>query len=838
MYLSQSENAEAEAQFKQGLEVAKLINYPLGQAFAYNSLGRLSFAKSEYITALKFYQQALKIELKIKTNTSGYSVLRNVAAVYLAQGKSTQALEIYQESLEVYKKLNFYLDEASILNNIAGVYLDQGEYAKVLETYEQARDIYQKHNARSGEAITLLNIGSFYYIIGRYNEALNYYEKAFNTFSEIKQISGQASALSGIGLIKNQQGKLIESLDFYAQALTIYKKIDSRSGEGYTLDSIGSLKYAQQKYEDALKDFEEGLKIAKSIENPILQRSLYNHIGLVHQEQKKYAEAFESYQKALSISRDIEGDKDGEHQIIHNLGRLNLTLKQYQEAEKNLLSSIKIKESLRGGLSDINKISIIDTQLNSYSALQQVLISQNKINQALEISERARTRAFVELLAQRIAPQLEKPPSYPNLKQIKQIAIEQNATIVEYSLINNPDEEQEIYIWVIKPTGEITFRQVKLPSSGIPEKTSLTKLIQTARQLIDDNNNFKFATRRQNESSLFSPGTFIHFKDDEAGWEPSQVLSFDPQQRTITVTHPSFSDGFTIERSIDDVAERGQTTLQQLYGLLIEPIEDVLPTDEQERVIFVPDGSLFLLPFPALQNAQGNYLIEKHTIVTAPSIQVLDATRQIKQKRQPFNQSPLKPQDALIIGNPNPMPEGFSLLDNADKEALEIASLLNTKAFIGSEATETAMVKQMSQARLIHLATHGTFEDTQGLDSSIILAPTSLDNGKLTASEIFSLNLNAELVVLSACDTGRGRITGDGVIGLSRSLIAAGVESVVVSLWAVDDAATADLMVEFYRQMQQDLGKAQALRQAMLMTMKQNPSPKYWAGFTLIGEAE
>ena len=116
----------------------------------------------------------------------------------------------------------------------------------------------------------------------------------------------------------------------------------------------------------------------------------------------------------------------------------------------------------------------------------------------------------------------------------------------------------------------------------------------------------------------------------------------------------------------------------------------------------------------ALQNAQGNYLIEKHTIVTAPSIQVLDATRQIKQKRQPFNQSPLKPQDALIIGNPNPMPEGFFLLDNAEKEAIEIASLLNTKAFIGSEATETAMVKQMSQARLIHLATHGTFEDTQG----------------------------------------------------------------------------------------------------------------------------
>lgn len=124
------------------------------------------------------------------------------------------------------------------------------------------------------------------------------------------------------------------------------------------------------------------------------------------------------------------------------------------------------------------------------------------------------------------------------------------------------------------------------------------------------------------------------------------------------------------------------------------------------------------------------------------------------------------------------------------------------------------------------------------LTTSNALSPSGNDDGLLTASEILSLKLNAELVVLSACDTGRGKITGDGVIGLSRSLISAGVPSVVVSLWSVPDAPTASLMAEFYQNLQKQPDKGQALRQAMLTTMKKYPIPRDWAAFTLIGEAE
>jgi CHAT domain-containing protein len=143
----------------------------------------------------------------------------------------------------------------------------------------------------------------------------------------------------------------------------------------------------------------------------------------------------------------------------------------------------------------------------------------------------------------------------------------------------------------------------------------------------------------------------------------------------------------------------------------------------------------------------------------------------------------------------------------------------------------------MLSSRIIHFATHGSFDPERGIGSWIALTPSGDDDGFLTAEEIFDLKLNAGLVVLSACDTGRGKITGDGVIGLSRSFISAGVPSVLVSLWKVNDTATAYLMHEFYQNWQQGHNKAQALRQAMLTTMQQYPGVENWAAFTLIGEA-
>jgi CHAT domain-containing protein len=210
---------------------------------------------------------------------------------------------------------------------------------------------------------------------------------------------------------------------------------------------------------------------------------------------------------------------------------------------------------------------------------------------------------------------------------------------------------------------------------------------------------------------------------------------------------------------------------------------------------------------------------------------------------------PLQAGNALVVGNPTmpsvslypgEAPQQLDPLPGAEQEAKAIAPLFNTQPLIGNPATETAIKPLLPKARMIHLATHGLLDDFRGLGSAIAFTPSSSDDGLLTAEEILDLKLNAELVVLSACNTGRGRITGDGVVGLSRSLISAGAPSVIVSLWAVLDDSTAFLMTEFYKNLQQNPDKAQALRQAMLTTMKQErySNPLQWAAFTLIGEAE
>jgi CHAT domain-containing protein len=243
-------------------------------------------------------------------------------------------------------------------------------------------------------------------------------------------------------------------------------------------------------------------------------------------------------------------------------------------------------------------------------------------------------------------------------------------------------------------------------------------------------------------------------------------------------------------------------------------------------------------------NANGKYLIEQHTIQTAPSIQVLSLTHQTQRERRANRNTNL---NALVVGNPI-MPKlesgTLSSLPGAEQEARAVAALLKTAPLIGRDATKTEVTKRLSQARIVHLATHGLLDRVNGdFPGAIALAPSKpnqINDGLLTTNEIFDLKLNAELVVLSACDTAQGDITGDGVVGLSRSFIAAGVPSVMVSLWKVGDESTEFLMRSFYQNVQKGSDRASALRNAMLTSLQhpQYQHPYDWAAFTLIGEVK
>jgi len=467
---------------------------------------------------------------------------------------------------------------------------------------------------------------------------------------------------------------------------------------------------------------------------------------------------------------------------------------QYALAEQALMEAIAIWEKLRVGLEDREayRVSLFETQNNTYEILQQVRIALKKYPEALEVAEQGRARAFLALLASKLPrnelAQYAEPPV--KVQQLQQIAREQNLTIVSYGLISGSAiagyqplrGSSTLYVWVISTKGEISFQNLNLESWETENGLLLTQMIQKLQERISS-----------------SSGTLRDFP-------------------------------VSLPRKPLSAAEKDQSPdeLKHLYQLLIQPVETFLPKDPNAQVVFIPHKALALVPFAALREQSGRYLIEKHTISYAPSIQSLRFTQKLAQLP--------KGSTSLIIGNPNgdlpPLPQ-------AAQEARGIAKLLNSQAAIGQIATKAHVLEQMPQANIIHLAMHGVFNDIDGLESALAFSSQS----KLTAKEILKLQLQARLVVLSACNTAQGKITGDGVIGLARSFILAGAPSVIVSLWYVPDAETSQLMVDFYknmlnnrlnRQVQQQ-SYAHALRRSMLTTMINHPHPRNWAAFGLIG---
>jgi CHAT domain-containing protein/Flp pilus assembly protein TadD len=790
---------------QQSLPIFKQLGDRLGEARTLDNLGVAYGALGQYQKAIEFHTLSLPIFKQAGDRAGEGRCLGNLGVAYNSLGNYQKAILFYQQALAIAEQIGNPVSAGKAMNYLGEAYNSLGEYRTAIDFHQKALAIFKQVGDRGSESDVLNNLGDVYFSLGEYRTAINFYQESLVIAKKIGDRPSESRAFTGLGNAYYSLGDYQQAISFQQQSLAIFKKIGSRSGEGIALDQLGLSYSALGDYQKAIDFHQQSLVITREIKDRRGESQSLGNLALAYSFLEDYPKAIDFHQQSLVITREIK-DRRGEGITLNNLGFDHYRQRNFAVAETTLIEGIKVWESLRGkALKDSEKISIFETQSRTYRALQQVLIAQNKTDAALEISERGRARAFVELIASRISTnpnsQLLTPPA---IAEIKQTAKSQKTTLIQYSIIYDEFKfqdkqgwkESELYIWVIKPTGEITFRKADLKALWQKENTTLDELVSTSRE------------------SIGARGTA--FRGINVSYNPD--------------------------------APKATNKLKRLHELLINPIADLLPKNPNARVTFIPQSSLFLVPFPALQDKDGKYLIEKHTILTSPSIQVLDLTRKQKQR---IGNKPIQGNNMLIVGNPTmpdvspkigESPRQLTSLPGAEQEANAIANLFKTQSLIGNQATETEVTKRLSQAKFIHLATHGLFDDIQGLNSSIALAPGNKGNkksdGLLTAGEILDLKLNAELVVLSACDTGRGRISGDGVIGLSRSLISAGVPSVLVSLWSVPDAPTSELMTEFYQNLQKSPDKAQALRQAMLTTIKQHPNPSAWAAFTLIGEAE
>ena len=822
--------------FQDAVKVAKETGAIIKQGQALLQIVQIYNLQNQSSKALEALEQAVKIfQQQNNTQIQLRDTLSNLAQAYQTRGQLEKSLTYYQQALVVGEKVvtkspvdivEKNLEQKDILTSIAGIYDSLSKYEQSIKFHQQSVDILTStlkyiEGLKQDKKITSERQKKFFvdsmiqvkrsiglsYTLMQKNYAFlgqpDEVKKVDQDYEKLRKAHPDAfgSSNSSDSKSSSSENNLEQNLKSALDDLQRWEALGVITGKASALAEVG-IAYGKLGQNDRVSEyFQQAIELSEN--SPGVQANICWRIGLFYEEQGKHDLAISFHEKAVASAQKAN-QKVEQALILHSIGTNNFDIGNLPKAVVALYEAIKIYESVRIDLTDKSQISIFEQQSKTYTIVQKILIAQNKFQEALEVAERGRARAFVNLLTSRISEkqsnQLTVQPL--SIEKIQKIAREQNATIVEYTIAqpeNNQDypktwKPSEIYIWVIKSTGEITFKQVDLKSLNTP----LAELVNTSRISIGAGGR---------------GGIYVEGLKDE-------------QTRD--------RGGIYVEGLKDEQVQK--KNLQTLHEILIAPIASLLPTNPEEKVIFIPHDSLFLVPFVALQDKDGKYLIEKHTILTAPAIQVLDLTHQQRQK--------VRGKDILVMGNPEMPKVGIDLvqldtLKGAEKETLAIAKFFKTEAITGKDATKAALKQKLSSARIIHLATHGLLADTdKSIPTAIALAPTKNDDGLLTPAEIVDLSINAELVVLSACDTGRGAITGDGVIGLSRSLITAGAPSVIVSLWSVPDAPTAELMMEFYQQWQQNPDKAVALRNAMLKTMKKSPAPVNWAAFTLIGESK
>ncbi len=840
IYEDQDRPEKAIEYYRQSIKIAQEVGDRAAAARALQNLGLLYQAPHEFNSASSNLKQSLAIWRELKDQTGEADTLLALGDLYRGTGGwYDDAIGYYTQSLPIFRALNNRTSEGVALGGLGRCYESQRQHQKAIDALEQSLTIARAIKNRRNEMIVLADLGKSYQSLDEITnqrwksgllsqdfrqlpqsiedatKSVQYSQQSLTIARAVQNRRSEASALGNLGRSYAVLRDYPNAIAANQQRLAIVQESQDWPTEAKTRMALGNIYLAQADYATAITQHQAAIAIYRaqqqrseaqfaktqfaksnqSIKSRPLSyelREAVMYLGDSYERSGDYAQAVQSYQAALgpiAAIRESAGDRD--IILLRRLGYALAKQGDLTEAASTLRLAIDKEDIFRTGLgygtsssgwkaTDADRIRMAEAQAEDYRQLQQVLVRQNRTDMALEVAEESRARTFVELLSERISgrPLGKDWPTPPNLDAIRQIAKAQNATLVEYAIA----APESLYIWVVKPTGEITFR-----TSQLDPQQDIRKMVAKGR-------------------------SEIRVRGGRSGLQAAA-------RGTIADTPPMSMSG----------------SLAKLHQVLIAPIAQDLPTDPNQQVIFLPQGDLFLLPFAALRDAQGKYLIERHTISIAPSIQTLNLTRTQAAQTRSGGRS-------VIVGDPTmPQFEGEALppLPGARQEAIAIGKILNTDPLLGAQATKAAVLEQLRTASTVHFATHGLLDTITGdMPGAIALAPSGQDNGLLSASEIFDLKLQANLVVLSACDTGRGVINGDGVIGLSRSLMAAGVPSVVVSLWAVDDKSTGVLMSDFYRQLQINPNKAQAMRQAMLNTMKQYPNPRDWAAFTLVGESD
>jgi len=674
-----------------------------------------------------------------------------------------------------------------------------------------------------------------------HDDAIPKLEQAAKIAEDSGNIDMQLNVLLMQGISNFSEAQYEQSIDILEQRLALLESKDTPdSVDVATLLFLGRAHYQQGNNDRALKYFQDLEALATETNDTRDLQLAYLSQGNVYGAMGDYKQAVNYAEKILVDADSLDQDDLGDASAL--MGTALWKLKQLSESETYLRKAYEAFEGSRDERTSSNNsidrsqfafnindyhnskkdnVETFETSASTAALLQQVLIDNNLPEKALEASESGRARVTIDLFSNKFASNSTTSIDASNpMGNACQYWSEQSHQLTPEQLKYMQQAVNcEQYGHEVKQSAAPAIKSPKI--EAIKQIAQQKNVTIVEYSIIRDNSFGKFQGK---ENKL------LIWVVQPTGEVVSEEVDLSKRDTSLADLTNNWHQGVASGSSDTE-------SLKELHKLLIDPIAKSLPKDKNAEVVFIPHETMFLVPFAALQNWWGKYLIQRHTISTSPAIEFLALAND---KNKALQQKDSASKVALVVGNPE-MPADLVSLPGAEQEAQDIAQILKIEPVLGSKATETSIREQISQSNRLHFATHAVIEhnDIEGLDlpGAIALTPDNSNDGWLTSSEIFDLQLNAELVVLSACETARGDIRGDGVIGLSRSFISAGVPSVVASLWTIPDAPTATLMTAFYENLEQEENKAQALRSAMLETMKEHKEPYNWAAFSLIGES-
>ncbi|MEG4280515.1 CHAT domain-containing protein [Microcoleus sp. MON1_C1] len=881
VYSELGEKQKALEYYTQSLPLSRATGDRRGEAVTLSGIGLVYSELGEKQKALEYYTQSLPLRRAVGNRGGEAVTLNNIGLVYSDLGEQQKALEYYTQSLPLSRATGDRSGEAGTLNNIGSVYSELGEKQKALEYYTQSLPLFRAIGDRRGEAVTLSSIGSVYSELGEKQKALEYYTQSLPLRRTVGDRGGEAVTLNNIGSVYSELGEKQKALEYYSQSLPLRRAVGDRGGEANTLSNIGNVYAELGEKQKALEYYTQSLPLRRAVGDRGGEANTLTNIGSVYSQLGEKQKALEYYSQSFPLFR-ATGERSGEAVTLKNIAYVKRDQNNLTEALNDIESSLKIIENLRTKIASPElRSSYFATVQDSYEFYIDLLMQLHKTNpksgydrKALEASERSRARSLLELLFESNA-NIREGISPDLLQQEK--SVQQQLDAIEkqrIETISTPNPNQTKIAEIDKQRLALLeqYQQIQAQiRTASPRYAALTQpqpltLPEIQKQILDENTILL-------QYSLGSYRSYLWVVTSTG------LTSYElPKQVDIETVAKDFLETITspIHREIPQQVAQASANLSQV---ILQPAAAQLGN---KRLLIVPDGVLHYTPFQALtldqtrgQNTNVPLIIE-HEIITLPSASSLAILRQNYGDRKP----PVR--NLAILADPVFSPDDERIkgkITQATTEKLEANNLgLNRSlrasnrewpperlAFTRQEAQTistlfpsassrqifdfdasrtTATDGSLANYQIVHFATHGLANtenpELSGIVMSMVDDKGNLVNGFLRLTDIFNLKLAANLVVLSACQSGMGQnVKGEGMVGLTRGFMYAGAQRVAVSLWNVDDEGTAVLMQKFYQKMvQQKLAPAAALRAAQIEMMQQEKwkSPYYWAAFTLQGE--